>query len=721
MALADGYIDATFAAGLRVHPCEFRRFVYLTNGWNRMRRWAGNWSRRVDWSGTNEFQEVPYAGITGPSTEVASWAPAPTETASVGTGWTAGLHTFRYRYEDSSTGYVSNPSLERNYTVTAASKKLSFPIAAFGSAATNMQRPDPATEFKVDTIVLEATTKNGTEFFIAGETKLTDAAGALVTALVVEKSDAELEVSLLSYLDDGHDVPPIKRWGAAHRGRFFLFGDQSYSRGTVTATENSTAVTGSGTEWVEEAIGAAGEPPIAGRRFFKGSSSEYYEIIDWVSETSIVLKDYWGAATTAGMAYEIVSGNQLIYFSMADRPESFPPLNWFSLPSGAVSGQVTAGIGFDNSMLFYTARSCYRFNWTADPGEDGSFYPLPAQRGAVSQRCVVSFQGRVYALDLLGAWVYAGGLPVDLSRRIVDAIAGLDPTYSDDWHAVAVPERREIRWFVTSSGETEPKTVLRLFLDEENNPIGWVVDSLTAAVTESHLGWISRSTFPGPFLGDENGHCWRADTGTSDGGAGYTHWTAQGGTTSSIIAVAGALPTDGSLRGVVVYWLEGNESRVVLSHTSTTLILASAFSGTPATGDNIWLGRIRAKLKTPTFYAAQGQNKMRKRCIRLFFGPLTSARKLLLRVYDHLSGTARTHGSSSFRTGASDYTHPGANADYATSDFLVDLDTSDGRVEIPLGPQAYWCSEFELEVVEPDAAFELWRIELEGYEDPSPE
>jgi hypothetical protein len=57
----------------------------------------------------------------------------------------------------------------------------------------------------------------------------------------------------------------------------------------------------------------------------------------------------------------------------------------------------------------------------------------------------------------------------------------------------------------------------------------------------------------------------------------------------------------------------------------------------------------------------------------------------------------------------------------ATSDFLVDLSDTEGRIDIPIGGEASWCEAYELEVEEPDVELELHLVEIDGVESPSPE
>lgn len=715
MPLDQGTIDANFTPNLRVSCAEFRNLTYLANGWDRMRRWGGNWDRRLDWSGLDEFEEVPYAGIEGPSIEAGSWAPALSESAADNEGWEPGAHLFRYRYLDSRNNFPSNPSAPATLTVSAASKKLTFTISTTGAA--NIIRPsDP----KVDRVILEACVVGGTEYFYVGSWAFLDSTGGYVASFTAEISDEALAVSYLTYDEDGHDVPPVKRYVLAHKGRIILYGDLVYDQGTYSSVRNSQTITGSGTYWTQDALGTAADPPIAGKRYFHRTGNPmWYEIESYVSATQLTLKDYWGDDDFTGDTYEISSGNALIYFSKADYPESFPPLSWITLPSGASGGRVSAAIGYDEAVMFFTERSTFRFVWSEEPSEDGTAFPVPGTRGAISPRVIVPYGGRLYVMDRAGMWVYSGGVPEDISRPIEKIfLTQLDFAYAQDWHAVYVPRERAIRWYVTLSGDTTPKFYFQY--DPDRNT--WTTGDLYHGLTESHLGWVYDGDAPRPLGGDENGYVWRMDETAADGETEhYNHLTLAGGSTGVYAAVAETLSSGSfTYQGVEVYYPKLGESRRITTNATNALVLSSAFSSyTP--GDELWLGPIRTKLKTKTFFCPMGKDKKRPRFLRVFYEATTRTRYLQVRVYENGSASAKTWGDMTFRGLMGTVIRPGTVDGYPATDWLVDLSDTVGRAEIPLGANAVWSIAVEFELIEPDASTSIWGIEIDGVMNPSPE
>jgi len=100
-------VYAGITSSHRVTVLPFKRRFYYVNGWDDMRVWDGI-------AATDSA-----AGITGPSVEASAWTGSFTEPNAGSV--TAGFHDIRYRFQDSRTGYVSNPSA--TVTVEAAGSK----------------------------------------------------------------------------------------------------------------------------------------------------------------------------------------------------------------------------------------------------------------------------------------------------------------------------------------------------------------------------------------------------------------------------------------------------------------------------------------------------------------------------------------------------------------------------------------------------------------------
>ena len=139
----------------------------------------------------------------------------------------------------------------------------------------------------------------------------------------------------------------------------------------------------------------------------------------------------------------------------------------------------------------------------------------------------------------------------------------------------------------------------------------------------------------------------------------------------------------------------------------------AAFSAAPADGDTIWVGRIPSKLKTKAFLASGGKHVQRYRYCWLMFEPTSSARSLLVRMYDDYSSTAKTWGTP--RDADTGITFPGKDLNIASSDWKVSTSLAGGVARIGIGDFKR-AVEIEIEIKEPDAAIEIFQIELDGEE-----
>ena len=693
-------VSTGFSASHRPTPAEFRKHVYAATGWVDLKRWNGRDASMVD------------AGIAGPSVETDSWQPAPTTAA--GSSTDVGTHWFRYRYLDSSTGWVSNPSEARAIAVAAGALALTFPIAAVGGAVANMLRTADA---KVDKIVLEATVVNGTNYFKIGEASQTAA------SLTVDMSDATLQQLYLPWPEDGHDVPPVAKYVLSHRERLWLYGQVSHSTGTCSVTLASANVVEGTTDpdWDADALGDSTATPATYpdvQWFFqRDGDAAIYEISTYdVSNTLIMLKTAYTGVTGANVGYRIFTRANPVWISRAGYPEAFIPDKFLTGPNGEGVGDVTAGLGYGPGMLFFSLTSIFQLNWDQDPLVDPVYTPVSHKRGALSQRVVVEAEGVVYTMDRAGWYAWSGVSPRHLSRPMDDFLDDLDFAYVETWHACYYPRLRAIRWFVTESGDTLPKTYVQYDVDSGT----WGTGALEVAIEESRL--IPTATGPKVYLGDENGHTWIDDTGPCEGcAAAMTHLVVGSHTTptTTVIPITGTTlhTTNVGLDGCMAHHLESGESRLITANAADSITCA-AFTAAPSVGDTIWVGRILAKLKTKAFQASAGARKKRRgRYLWLYFEPHASTRHLLVRFYLDYSSTAETYPSAS--RSLPGLTYPGNNADYAESngtysDWLVTLSHSQGMVQIPIPSKWHRACEVEFEWIEPDCRTEVYGIEIGG-------
>lgn len=670
---------------------EYRRHFYVADGWRYMRRWDGRGSALVQ------------AGIAGPSRQTGAWAPTPSTAAGL---VDLGTHLVRYRYLDSTTGYVSNPSNAASVVVATTAKALTFAIDTAGAG--NIIR---STDAKVDRIVVEMSVASGTAYFRA--------ATALNTAstVVVSLSDVSLAVSFLPWPDDGHDVPPVTKHVVAYRGLLFAFGNVTEEAGTVDVANASASVSGGiGTDFTTDALGTVAAPAVVPRFFQRAGDTVAYQVAAYVSATALTLDAVYAGATGGDVAYRIFARTNVVFVSRPDYPESFPPTNYLPGPEGHLAGEIVAAVGFGTGMIFFARSSCDRVIWDTDPVLGGTRVPI-GPRGALGQRVVLAVERAVYSLDREGFWVFDGTMPRAIDAAIHEALEDVNWDQAEEFHGIWYERARVIRWYVCLDSDTYPKDYFEYSPDTGTWGRGSRDHAITAAAR------VPTSDGPRIVLGDSSGYTWVDDEGRSDGIASplETHYLVTGSPTTTSIPLAGAaLPTTGTgVDGVFAYWLEGDELRLITANTATTLTV-SAFTTAPAVGDAIWLGRIESKLKTKAFLSDRGARERQKpRSLALFFQPLASVRYLLARVYENFSATAKGWGRERENPRAQRW--PGTVEGFASTVRLVDLSDPEGVAVIGLGSTAVRAIEVELEVVEPDVALELYGIELDGFGGEPPE
>jgi len=371
-------LSTTTSPNHRFHPAEYMHYGYLANGWNKPLRWAGV---------TAAIESV---GIVGPSTNLNSWIPIMV-LGSTGSGdMSAGIHYFRYRYKDSTTGYVSNPSEERTFaagTISSGQYSVTFPIRDGGSSSINIIR---STDPKADRLVLEMTVAGGTEFFSAAE--VDNSASSVVLTYGV--TDAAIGVSFLPYPEFGHELPPITKYLVSHRRRIFAFGQVKHAIGTAVFTSTSVDITKGGTDpdWNDEVLGSATNKSVVKWYIRKDSDSVEAEIdyYDAGNNKIVLVSGYTGLSTSgAGESYAIYSKANTIWVSNPGYPEGFSTLQFLDSPQGEMSGRLTAGVGYGNSMVFFTENTMFKLAWDSGPLIDPFMVNLSTKSGAISQRTVV--------------------------------------------------------------------------------------------------------------------------------------------------------------------------------------------------------------------------------------------------------------------------------------------------------------------------------------------
>ena len=717
--------------------------VYGANDWNPL--WV--------WDGT--LAAASGAGIDSPPQD---WGPSPSTSSGVAD---AGAHRFQYRYKSSKTEYVSNPSNIIEVTTTAGNTQLTFSISSSGTTNINT-----SSDSKVDTIVLEATNVDGGVFYEAAAVPNTSG-----TTVAFNLDDATLSAVSLSYSDTGHVPPAYFRIIRSHKGRLWGYGRCSEQTGTAAATNASTTVTGSGTDWTDAAIG---------RLIWFLGDSKTYEVASVTNATTLVLTTAYTGSTHAGPNFYSIQPKDpnLLFCSDPLLPESWQLLSFITTLKG-MNDRASAMIPVGGSLLLLGQHSIEKLTYSSEPflvvngrPPDGQLHPVSHVRGAYNPQCVIEAEGRVYGHDNQGVWAWDGAKPVHISgpvdrllEQTYPATAGYINMPLMSWH----PMERKIRIHTS------------LYF-------GWCSEYYEYDVDTKHWGqgthftpmnasssFATHWTGSQVIYGDAIGFTWMPDRfagsaqGALDGVASHDPNTTGGSLVKHLVKatvksspspsstgftinetgldVASTVsPSDASytgMPGAPCYSVDLGETAPVATNTATAVTLGASatygvgFSQAPAVGSTVYFGYIPASFSTGWFTISKDWEITEPRYIHLFFEPggIDSDSTVYVEIHldpsNYRGEVTTVAANSSATTAFSDWTthsEDGVRFTNGNSKIIVQMDRSGtgagGYRKIPIGSQSWRYMQLSVGMNQPP--INTWhgpvfhKIEVDGYTYESP-
>ncbi len=588
-------------------PClaAIQQAVYYTNNENAVK--VMNQSAAYD------------AGIDGPSGALG----APTAS---GGNTTAGTHLLRYRYRNSKTGYISNPSDNLSYTVSGGNGTLRFDVTADYALSTDA---------KVDSIDIEMTAVNDSNFWRAASALNT------ATAITVNISDATLTQginvsAIFGNLQNGelfaNDPPPTSSIIISHKNRAWVGGDNPYlissSLCTFTSGVASVAYANGNTEW-------------AGRLIKGGTDTASYEIAS-VSSTTITISAVYGGTSGAKAAKIYKKFPNRASYSRLNYPESFGPDDFVRDVLIGTGDQLRGIYSRRDALYFFGLYSSDRLTFSVDPAPATSnLLPINGNRGVFNQRCIVSADGRLFAFDRLGMYE-VGEEPKHISNHI-------DPTLSElvdydeiaQFHGIFDPIDRSLAWFVVFLGDTVPKYAAVVDFDSIDSSDGprWQFYQFRQGITSSTMVASSDGQVRA-WVGDENGYTWAFSTTNTFDGIYPTNpaiVTVAAGATTTVLPVDEDLYTTVTMAGAIAYLPSTGEERVISTNAVNSITLATALTGAPADGTAVWLGSFPVEYRSK-WWAGQGmQTKKKPSYFYLMLYPGSAEGKMQVYFYKDFS------------------------------------------------------------------------------------
>jgi hypothetical protein len=634
---------------------------YFANDFNPVKVWDGISSTTND------------AGIDAPTV-------APTTPSSGAGNVTLGDHLVRYRYYNSSSLYVSNPSTAITVTVASTTKNLTFTVGTHLTASSDA---------KVDQIIVEATTAGGTKYYRVGTV-----ANTAAQSLSYNVSDAVLiqgdNVAALTG-DFGHEPPPLFAIACSHRGRLFGAGSTTRTR-TVGVTNGNATVTGTdfSLEW-------------AGRRIKVGSDTVAYQIASVSSATSMTLTKVYAGSTNASVSASIFSSTpNRLYWSRELFPEGWKATEYARDVLSNRSDEFRGMTSYSGDLWIFGRHSAERLAFTNDPGtSEGQIIPVPGERGVHNQACLIEAEGVLYAWDRIGMYV-CGQSPRHLSKPIDRTLTDyVDFEYSADFHGVYDPTDRVLMWFFTLYGDTEPHYAACLELDAGRWSLAYFQQAITASTVVPDSEGQVRA-----MLGDSNGYTWFFGIeGGFDGlpPSAPSVLTTTGTPTSTVITVTQTLPTSPDMAGCVVRNTANDETAVIQSNTVTTLTMVSpGFTTTPAAAATLYAGEIAFTYESKWF--TLGGNTTRVVYLRIRLHPSSATGKCRVYIYKEWSSTPVV-----FTSMASDVFPDGVTVTNGASYIEIDLDGGDGDGVVMVPLPCDWAKHWKAQLVcdRPDGEIRL--------------
>lgn len=619
------------------------------------------------------------AGIAAPVSVMG----APSATGAGNT--TNGSHYIRYRYKNSKTGYVSNPSAQATVVVAGGLGALTY---TYGGPVI------VSADAKVDTIVVEMTPVNSADFYVAG-TAANSAANIIIS--ITDASLIQQTLVKSTTGDFGHEPPPLGAIVLAHRGRLFSFGSTTRTRTSTTFTNGSATVAGTNfsTNWAGRLIRVAG-------------SAVAYEILSVASSISLTLTTTFGQTTTTATATVFSKFPNRGYWTGALYPEGWKLLERARDFLQNRSDQLTAAISYGMDIYIMGSHSSERLAYNADPAVgDGQIIPIPGDRGAFNQRCLIQADGNWYSFDRQGIYRVSSGAPEHLSMQVDQTLTELvDYSYSDSFHGCYDPVDRLLVWFFVRSGETVPKYAVVMEKDSGR----WYFHKYLFGITGSGIVATSDGQVR-MMVGDENGYTWFTGIDGSFDGVPPTSSAVlniTGSPSATSITVTQTMPTGTTtLAGVVVYDPNSGSTAVVSSNTASILTLAgSGLVPTPTTGAELWLGVIPVDIRTKWIVSKDQDDKKRPVyfTVKLYPGSTTGRMRVYYYLDFSLSPFAWTSSSADTFPDGVTVTSGSTYADIALSGGAA---ASDGEVSIPV-PGNFWRAlQVRITSDRPDGSFRL--------------
>lgn len=632
------------------------------------------------------------ASISAPSGTLG----APTATAG---NTTNGTHLVRYRYRDSRTNFVSNPSGAVSVTVSGGNGTLTFDVTSDYTASTDT---------KVTNIDFEMTPVNDSTFYRA-QTILntaTSAAVSITDANLTQQINADADYGSAENFDlNRNGVIPTRSVIVGHRNRLFFGVDTPYA---ITASFSSGVAT----------VNYSGGPQAWVGRLIQASGDTVNYEISAVASTTMTLSAVYAGTTGSKSATVYSKFPNRIGYSALNYPEGTLLGTYERDVLIGRGDRLRAMASQEDALYLLGLYSADRLIFNTDPSATTSnLLPIKGNRGCFNQRCLVAAEGRLFSFDRLGFYEVLP-IPRHLSDHIDPTMAEIcDYTANAKFHGVYDPIERVLVWFFNISGETWPTFAAAVDFDTIDSDPRWQFYEYRQGIVSSTIVASSDGQVRA-WVGDENGYTWAFSTTNTFDGIYPTNpavLTVAAGATTTVLPVDETLYTTVTMAGAIAYLPSTGEERLISTNAANSVTLATPLANAPADGDVVWVGSFPVEYRTKWWVGEGMQDKKRPSYFYLMLYPGTATGKIQVYFYKDFSTQPYT-----FSQADTDTSYVGQDGvTFVDGVLTIDTDGGSGDGFVSVNMPSDWSRALQARVIstKPDGTLRILDMGFRTFKD----
>jgi hypothetical protein len=598
--------------------------------------------------------------------------PAPAAITLSGNGvgrMTPGVHLFRYRYKDSTTGYLSNPSSALTLDVRSYSEGQLTLTNGSGSVT-----------------LVGGTMPSWSEFLLVVGDDTFAVSSVSPTSFAITPS--------WSGTTGSYDYELIEY------GQWNIELESSVRANADKMVMEMTEADGS-TFYIIEEINATTDyvPNIQDDELSQGTLADVYSAPDGFGHEPP--PDTLAVIMSSRNRLFGLDGTGTLYWSRAAYPEGWNVLEWSQKVFSNGGDKAIALGNFMSDIYIFGQRSMARLVYNGDPAS-GMFAQMPTSFGVWNQNCVLEVEGALWGWGRQGIFRITEIQPKYMSAPVADTLrSDIDVAQSAAFFAFFDPQERVLWFCYEAIGDTGVRRAVCYDLQTRE----WHRRTLRHRINHAiAAGDASRDDYT--YIADDNGgYTWRLTDAVFDGvptsmSSGVV--TCGTGSSTTVINVIDAMA---DVIGAIVYNPSTGEERRITGYTSTSITVDTAFANAPVVGTQLWIGSIPVTYRSqwiPVSYVYEGR---RPSYLEILHLSTTSGVSMDVSYYLDYSTSPMTWTRVADDAMMNGLTIVNGQS-YATQD------VSSGRSMVPVPSDYSTTIQFKLEQAKPLGTFRLLNAEF---------